>query len=84
MSELTETPRRTAFTSGHGHSPVVLHPRQSRPGTSIGAVALQGAVGQLALIITAAVAMSGITGDVAEARSHLEQRLAAVTARAGI
>jgi NTP pyrophosphatase (non-canonical NTP hydrolase) len=36
------------------------------------------------VIITAAVAMSGITADVAEARSHLEQRLAAVTARAGI
>jgi len=34
------------------------------------------------LIITAAVAMSGVTGgDVDEARSHLEQRLAVVTER---
>ena len=36
------------------------------------------------VIITAAVAMTGITGDVDEARSHLERRLATVTARAGI
>jgi NTP pyrophosphatase (non-canonical NTP hydrolase) len=36
------------------------------------------------VIITAAVAMSGITGDVDEARSHLERRLAAVTERAGL
>ena len=36
------------------------------------------------VIITAAVAMSGITGDVDEAQSHLERRLAAVTARAGL
>ena len=36
------------------------------------------------VIITAAVAMSGITGDVAEARSHFERRLAAVTERAGL
>lgn len=36
------------------------------------------------VIITAAVAMIGITGDVDEARSQLERRLAAVTARAGI
>jgi len=35
------------------------------------------------VIITAAVAMTGITGgDVDEARSHLEQRLAVVTERA--
>jgi NTP pyrophosphatase (non-canonical NTP hydrolase) len=35
------------------------------------------------VIITAAVAMSGVTGgDVDEARSHLEQRLAVVTERA--
>ena len=34
------------------------------------------------VIITAAVAMSGVTGgDVDEARSHLEQRLAVVTER---
>jgi hypothetical protein len=36
------------------------------------------------VIITAAVAMSGIIGDVDEARSHLERRLAAVTERAGL
>jgi NTP pyrophosphatase (non-canonical NTP hydrolase) len=36
------------------------------------------------VIITAAVAMNGITGDTEEARSHLERRLAAVTARAGV
>jgi NTP pyrophosphatase (non-canonical NTP hydrolase) len=36
------------------------------------------------VIITAAVAMSGITGNVDEARSHLERRLATVTARAGL
>jgi NTP pyrophosphatase (non-canonical NTP hydrolase) len=36
------------------------------------------------VIITAAVAMSGVTGDVAEARSHLERRLASVTERAGL
>ena len=36
------------------------------------------------VIITAAVAMSGITGDVEEARSHIERRLAAVTERAGL
>jgi NTP pyrophosphatase (non-canonical NTP hydrolase) len=41
-------------------------------------------LGELAdVIITAAVAMSGITGNIDEARSHLEHRLAAVTARAG-
>jgi NTP pyrophosphatase (non-canonical NTP hydrolase) len=35
------------------------------------------------VIITAAVAMTGVTGgDVAEARNHLECRLAAVTERA--
>lgn len=31
------------------------------------------------MIITAAVAMSGVTGDVEEARSHLERRLDAVS-----
>ena len=36
------------------------------------------------VIITAAVAMSGVTGDADEARSHLERRLAAVTERAGL
>jgi NTP pyrophosphatase (non-canonical NTP hydrolase) len=36
------------------------------------------------VIITAAVTMSGITGDADEARSHLERRLTAVTERAGL
>ncbi len=36
------------------------------------------------VIITAAIAMSGIAGDVDQARRHLEQRLAAVTERAGL
>ena len=36
------------------------------------------------VIITAAVAMSGVTGDVDEARSHFERRLTAVTERAGL
>jgi NTP pyrophosphatase (non-canonical NTP hydrolase) len=36
------------------------------------------------VIITAAVAMSGFAGDVDDARSHLERRLAAVTQRAGL
>jgi NTP pyrophosphatase (non-canonical NTP hydrolase) len=36
------------------------------------------------VIITAAVAMSGITGDADQARGHLERRLAAVTERAGL
>ena len=36
------------------------------------------------VIITAAVAMSGVTGDVDEARSHLERRLATVSARVGL
>jgi len=36
------------------------------------------------VIITAAVAMSGITSDVAEARGHFEQRLGAVIERAGL
>jgi hypothetical protein len=36
------------------------------------------------VIITAAVAMSGIAGDVDEAAGHLERRLAVVTARAGL
>lgn len=36
------------------------------------------------VIITAAVAMSGITGDADEARSHFERRLASVTERAGL
>ena len=36
------------------------------------------------VIISAAVAMSGVTGDADEARSHLERRLATVTARAGL
>jgi NTP pyrophosphatase (non-canonical NTP hydrolase) len=35
------------------------------------------------VIITAAVAMTGITGDAAEASTHLERRLIAVTERAG-
>jgi NTP pyrophosphatase (non-canonical NTP hydrolase) len=36
------------------------------------------------VIITAAVAMSGITRDVDESRSHFDRRLAAVTERAGL
>ncbi len=36
------------------------------------------------VIITAAIAMNGITGDTGQARSHFEQRLTAVTARAGL
>ena len=36
------------------------------------------------VIITAAVAMTGITGDVNEARAHFEQRLALVIRRAGL
>jgi NTP pyrophosphatase (non-canonical NTP hydrolase) len=36
------------------------------------------------VIITAAVAMIGVTGDVEEARRHLERRLTAVTERAGL
>ena len=35
------------------------------------------------MIITAAVAMSGGTGDADEARSHFERRLTVVTERAG-
>jgi len=36
------------------------------------------------VIITAAVAMSGVTGDADQARSHLGRRLAVVTERAGL
>jgi NTP pyrophosphatase (non-canonical NTP hydrolase) len=36
------------------------------------------------VIITAAVAMSGVTGNADEARAHLERRLAVVTERAGL
>jgi NTP pyrophosphatase (non-canonical NTP hydrolase) len=36
------------------------------------------------VIITAAVAMSGVTGNADEARGHLERRLAVVTERAGL
>jgi NTP pyrophosphatase (non-canonical NTP hydrolase) len=36
------------------------------------------------VIITAAVAMTGITGDADQARGHFERRLAAVTQRAGL
>jgi hypothetical protein len=36
------------------------------------------------VIITAAVAMSGIAGDADQARDHLERRLAVVTERAGL
>jgi len=36
------------------------------------------------VIITAAIAMSGIAGDVSQARDRLEQRLAAVCKRAGL
>jgi NTP pyrophosphatase (non-canonical NTP hydrolase) len=36
------------------------------------------------VIITAAVAMSGITGNADGARGHLERRLAVVTERAGL
>jgi NTP pyrophosphatase (non-canonical NTP hydrolase) len=36
------------------------------------------------VIITAAVAMSGIAGDVDDAAGHLERRLAVVTERAGL
>jgi len=36
------------------------------------------------VIITAAVAMSGIAGDVDQARGHLERRLAVVIERAGL
>jgi hypothetical protein len=35
------------------------------------------------VIVTAAVAISGITGDVDEARGHLQRHLASVTERAG-
>ncbi len=36
------------------------------------------------VIITAAVAMSSVTGDAYQARSHLEGRIRAVAARAGL
>jgi NTP pyrophosphatase (non-canonical NTP hydrolase) len=36
------------------------------------------------VIITAAIAMTGITGDTDEARTHLEHRLTTVTKRAGL
>jgi len=36
------------------------------------------------VIITAAVAMSGIAGDAGQARGHLERRLTVVTKRAGL
>jgi NTP pyrophosphatase (non-canonical NTP hydrolase) len=36
------------------------------------------------VIVTAAVAMTGITGDADKARGHLERHLAAVTRRAGL
>jgi NTP pyrophosphatase (non-canonical NTP hydrolase) len=36
------------------------------------------------VIITAAVAMNGVTGDAERARRHFEQRLATVTARASL
>ena len=36
------------------------------------------------VIITAAVAMSGITGNTDEARNHFERRLSTVTARVGL
>jgi NTP pyrophosphatase (non-canonical NTP hydrolase) len=36
------------------------------------------------VIITAAVAMSGIAGDADQARGHLERRLTVVTGRAGL
>ena len=37
------------------------------------------------VIITAAVAMAGVTGgDIGEAQRHLEQRLATITSRAGL
>ena len=36
------------------------------------------------VIITAAVAMSGVTRDADEARSHFERRLTVVTERAGL
>jgi NTP pyrophosphatase (non-canonical NTP hydrolase) len=36
------------------------------------------------VIITAAVAMSGVTGDAKRAHSHLERRITTVTTRAGI
>lgn len=36
------------------------------------------------VIITAAVAMTGVTGDADHARAHLDQRLMAVTTRAGL
>jgi len=36
------------------------------------------------VIITAAIAMTGVTGDLEEAKGHLERRLAVVTARVGL
>ena len=36
------------------------------------------------VIITAAVAMSGVAGDADQARSHFERRITAVTTRAGL
>jgi NTP pyrophosphatase (non-canonical NTP hydrolase) len=36
------------------------------------------------VIITAAVAMRGITGDTGQARRHLDRRLAAILTRAGL
>jgi hypothetical protein len=35
-------------------------------------------------VIIAAVGMNGITGDAEQARRHFEQRLTAITARAGL
>jgi NTP pyrophosphatase (non-canonical NTP hydrolase) len=36
------------------------------------------------VIITAAVAMNGVAGDMDQARSHFERRITTVTARAGL
>ncbi len=71
-----------AFLGVHGLNNLGVHGLNKRKGVCR---SREDLLDELAdVIIAAAVAMGGITGDVDEARSHLERRLAAVTGRAGL
>lgn len=61
-----------------------LHAHHGDVSVEVRLLKLTEEVGEAAEAFSAAVAMTGITGDVNEARAHFERRLALVTERAGL
>lgn len=61
-----------------------LHSHHGDVSAEVRLLKLTEEVGEAAEAFTAAVAMTGLTGDVNEARGHFERRLALVTKRAGL